>query len=100
VLDRAEVRMDRCVSALAGPDRPGAAGIARCDVQYVARALAVGRSYRVDGRQVQHIEAHRRDPWQLPRRLLERRAARGVGRGGTGEHLVPRAEPGPLAIDA
>jgi len=84
--------MDGGVAALGRADGPRAAGVAGLGDQRVVPALAVGRADRVDGRQVDHVEAH-------------------VGRGGQalggadeaalgpGEQLVPGAEARPGPVD-
>ena len=74
------------------PDRPGPAS-ASCS------ALAEAPADRMDRRQVEHVEAHRRDVGQPRRGFVERRAARRIGAGRAREHLVPRAEPRALALD-
>ena len=54
---RAELRMDRVVPALGGPDRPRAAGVARLRPLGVVRPLPVRPPDRVDRREVDDVEA-------------------------------------------
>ena len=61
VLQRAEFGMDRVVAALGRADRPRRADVGRPGDQRVVAALAVDPADRVDRRQVEHVEAHRRD---------------------------------------
>ena len=64
IRQRAELGMDRLVAALGRADRPRAARIARPRVERVVAALALGGADRVDRRQVEDVEAHRRDVGQ------------------------------------
>ena len=99
ILDRAEPRFDGHVSALVRSDRPRAARIVRAGRQRVVRSLAEAAADRVDRRQVQDVEPHRRDIGETRGRLVEGGAPRGVGAGRPRKHLVPRAEPRPLPLD-
>ena len=99
VLDRAEPRFDGHVPALVRSDRPRAPRIARAGRQRIVRPLAEAAADRVDRRQVEDVEPHRRDVGQPRGRLVERRAARRVGARRPRKHLVPRAEPRALALD-
>ena len=56
----AEVGMDGVVPALDVADRPGRPGITGARLQGVVRALPERGADRVDRRQVDHVEAHRR----------------------------------------
>ena len=58
ILERAQLRQDVLVAAFRGADGPGTADIARARTQRIVGALAVDAADRMDGRQVQHIEAH------------------------------------------
>ncbi len=57
VLDGAEVRMDRRVSAIRPADRPGHARVVGSGARHVVRPLAERRPDRVDRRQVEDVEA-------------------------------------------
>ena len=75
-------------------DRPGGAGVVRAGVEGVVGALAVDLADRVDRRQVDHVEAHRRDGVEpLGRRAEGPGVHRAVlvdgGALGPGEELVP-----------
>src|SRR5205823_4792899 len=58
VFERAEVGVDGRVPAFGAADAPGAAGFVRPGDGRVVLALAEGDADRVDGRQVEHVEAH------------------------------------------
>ena len=97
ILDGAQLRVYRVVSTLVAANRPGRADILGCGGHAVVAALAVHLADRMDGRKVDHVEAHFGDARQ---RLGGRRkgAVHGVARGvpatgGPGKDLVPRAEP-------
>ena len=76
VLDRAEVGVDRVVAALGRADRPRGADVVGPGGQGVVGALAVGGADRVDRRQVDDVEAHRRDGGQPLRGGAERAGPR------------------------
>ena len=99
VVERAEPGLDGRVSAVFGADGPRAARIARRRRQRVVPALAVRAADRMDRRQVEDVEAHRRDVGQPRFGVAQRAAARRVGRARAREHLVPRAEPRANRID-
>ncbi len=99
VLERPQLRVDRLVAALDGPDGPRAARVVRPRRRDVVTALAVDPPDRVDRRKVQHVEAHGRDVGQPRLHVPERAVAAGLGRAGPREQLVPGTEPGALAID-
>ena len=82
----------------------GRPGVALSRGEGVVRTLAVHFADRVDGRQIQHVESHRRDSRQALGRGAERAALDGpvlqtLGPFGAGEELVPGADAGPLAFD-
>src|SRR4029453_9716994 len=56
----AEVRMDGVVSAFFGADRPGRPWVGWGRRERIVRSLAIRPADWVDGREVDHIEAHRR----------------------------------------
>ena len=92
LLDRAEARIDRVVTAQLAADRPRAAGIVRPCLQRVVAALAAGAADRVDRRQVEHVEAELRELRQQRAHALEA-APRAR------KELVPRAEARELTVD-
>ena len=103
VVDGAQVGVDGVVAALGRADRPGGARVVGLRGQGVVAALAVDLADRVDRRQVDQVEAHRRDRRQPLGGLGEGARDPGavgadVGALGPREELVPRAEqrPGPL----
>ena len=98
VLERPELGVDGLVSALGPADGPGAARVVRARGQGVVRPLAEGPADRVDRRQVEHVEAHLGDIGQPRLDVAERPVPARLGRRRAGEHLVPGAEPGPLAL--
>src|SRR5439155_17410148 len=71
VVEGAELRVDGRVAALRAPDRPGTARVAEPRRERVVLALAVRAPDRVDGRQVDDVEAHRRRALELRLRVLE-----------------------------
>src|SRR6185312_2751469 len=62
VIERAEPRLDRRVSAGRTAYRPWAAGIVRRRGQGVVAALATGLPHRVNGREIHDVEAQGGDP--------------------------------------
>ena len=100
IRERAEARIDGRVAAGRGADRPGAArDRPRSGVSVLLRPLRKLRADRMDRRQVDDVEAHRRDVGQPSRRFAERRAPGRDRCRRTREHLVPGAEPRALALD-
>src|SRR5258708_263541 len=61
VLERSEFGLDGLMSALLAADRPRAARIACRAACAVVRTLPLRDANRMDGRQIQYVEAHRRD---------------------------------------
>src|SRR5437762_1816890 len=61
IVERAKLGMHRIMSALARPDRIGAAGIAGLRLQRIVASLAIGAADGMDGSEVQHVEAERGD---------------------------------------
>ena len=105
----AEFGMDGVVATVLGPDRPGRTDVPRRREQAVVGTLAVGHADRVDGRQVDDVEAHARDVVEVFGRVLQRAVARrprgrlrilGQLRADrTGEELVPGPVEGARAVD-
>src|SRR5207253_7071713 len=91
VVEGAELRVDRRVAALRAADRPGTARVAEPRRERVVLALAVRAPDRVDGRQVDDVEAHRRRALELRLRVLE-------GSARAREELVPCGEARALAV--
>ena len=83
----------------ADADGPGAAGVVGAGGQGVVRPFAEAPADRVDRRQVENVESHPGDIRQPSLGVLERSGAVGIGGARPGEHLVPGAEAGALALD-
>ncbi len=102
VVEAAELRVDRVVAALVAADGPRRSDVLRHRRHAVVAALAVHLADRVDGRQVDDVEAHLRDARQGLRRGGERAmhgVALAVGASGRSrEHLVPGAESGQATV--
>src|SRR4051794_2291691 len=93
LLQRAELGMDRVVAAdLVMPDRPRRAGVACLRGHRVVAALAIRHADRMDGREVEDVEAELGEARDL--RLDTGEAAEGPR-----EQLVPGPEPRADAID-
>jgi hypothetical protein len=99
IVERSEIGMHRGVPPLRGADRPRATRIARLGRRRVVLALATCVRDRVDRWQVQHVEPELLDVWEAGDNVVERSVVAGNGRGGTGEQLVPCAEPGERRIN-
>ncbi|MPM41961.1 hypothetical protein SDC9_88623 [bioreactor metagenome] len=104
VLEGAQVGVDRVVAAVGRPDRPDRPGIAGLGGQGVVAALAEGGADRVDRRQVDDVEAHRRGVLEPGDGSVEGAGVPGavrilVGALGPREELVPGREQGALAVD-
>jgi len=99
ILDRSKLGVDRLVAAFGRADRPGTACVLRERDQRVVPALAVDAADGMDGRKVQHVEAHLRDIGQPRLAVAEGPVPRGLARRRAREHLVPGGEARPLAID-
>ena len=105
VVEVAQVRVDRVVAAVGGPDGPRRAGILRAGVQRVVPALAERGADGVDRRQVDHVEAHRGGGLEALVRGVERAGVPVAvvvlpGALRAGEELVPRRVEGPAAFHA
>ena len=90
--ERAELGMDRAVAALGRADRVRAAGIAGRGREGVVAALAVDAADRMDRRQIDHVEAHRRDLGQPRDAIVEGGALRRGAALAAWKHLVPRGK--------
>ena len=88
----AEIRVERVVPAGRATDRPRAARVALARLLGIVASLAMGLADRMHGRQVDDVEAERRDVGQHGGDAAE--AAPGAWK-----ELVPGAEPGQLAVD-
>ena len=98
VLLRPQLRVDRGVPALGGPDGPRAAEVAGLRGAGVVPTLAEGPADGVDGGQVQHVEAHRGDGGDPRHHVAQGAVAGRVGGGRAREELVPGAVAGPLPV--
>ena len=90
--------MDGREAALGAADRPGASRLAGPGHQRVVASLAVSAADRMDRRQIDDVEPHRRGALELGRGFREG-GAPVDGRLGAREELVPRGEARPLAVD-
>ena len=100
VVERAQIGVHRRVAAVLVADRPGTSRIALRRHERVVGTLAVGVADRMDRREVDDIEAERRDTGQGPLGVAEGAVPPGIGGGGPGEELVPRRESRLAAIGA
>ena len=75
---------------------PGSSGV---EVDTVVAAFAKGGADGVDGRQVEHVEAHGGDVGQEGFDVGEGAVTSGVGGGGSREELVPGGVAGSFAVD-
>src|SRR6187431_161680 len=66
IIEAAELRMNRLVTALRRADRPRTAGIVGFGGASVVLSFALGAPDGMDRRQIKCIEAHRRDVRQAP----------------------------------
>ena len=98
ILQRAQFRMHRIVAAFGGADGIGASGIAFGRGHRVVAALAVGVADRVDRREIDHVEAHRRDIRQPRDAILEGAVLAGRPALAARHHLVPCAGPRPRPV--
>src|SRR5262249_5360057 len=103
--ERAQLWVDRIVAAGRGADSPRRARVARPGVQGVVAPLAGRGPDGVDGRQVDHVEAHAGDALQPARRGAQRAAHRlpaahrvDLHALRAGEELVPGAVQRPLPV--
>ncbi len=90
ILERAELRVNCLVPAVAVADRPGAARIARLRLRAVVGALALSGPDRVDRRQIQHVEPHADHVGEQLLDVRESTVLLGIAGGRTRKHLVPR----------
>ena len=90
--------MNRLVAALPGPDGPGTPGVVRPRGGLVVRSLPVGAADRMDGRQIDHIEAHLGGVGEALLGIAEAAVSARLGRAGAREELVPRSRAGPLRL--
>ena len=92
---------DGVVAAVGRADGVRRAGIGGTRLESVVAPLAVRSPDRVDRREVDDVEAHRRDVGKAPLGFGEGRGDRPlrIAALGAREQLVPRAEASPLAVD-
>ncbi len=91
-------RQNFLVAALGRADGPGTADVAGLRFERVVRPLAVDASDRLDGREVDDVEAHPGDVRQARLDVLEVAVPRRLRGSGAGKELVPAAEARALAI--
>ena len=92
--------MDGCVAAFAASRWPrGCRDRLASAVTVLLRPFAEGGADGVDGRQVEHVEAHGGDLGQERFDVGEGAVPAGIGRGGAGKELVPGGVAGALAVD-
>ncbi len=91
---RPEGGVDRLVPPLLVADGPGGSGIVGGGLERVVAPLPEAPSDRMDRRQVDHVEAHRRDLRQPLDAVAEGPGAAGHEALGPWKQLVPRREPG------
>src|SRR6185312_15589548 len=89
ILERAESRLDRAMSAMARADGVEAAGLAGLGPDGIIVALAVDLADRMDRRQIHRVEAHRLDVGQARDAILEGGAASRQPALAARHHLVP-----------
>ena len=98
ILDGAQVGVHGVMAALIAADRPGRSHVGGTGGDAVVAALAVHLADRVDGWQIDDVEAHPRDTRQRLGGSGERSVHGMPGTvpaaGRAGEQLVPRTEPG------
>jgi len=98
VLQGPQGRLHGPVAAVLVADGPGGAGVARLGREPVVPPLAEARPDGVDGREVDHVEAHGREVGQPLHRVAEGAVPAGHPPLGAGEQLVPGGEAGPGPI--
>src|SRR5689334_23156711 len=96
---RAERRMHGGVTAVGAANGPWAARIIGPRVGRVVGPLAMGDTNRMDGWQIEHVEAHGRHVRQARLAILECAVAAGLASAGARKHLVPRAPSGAFPLD-
>ena len=104
VSDRSEIRVHGVMATGRRPDGPRRPGIAGARRERVVGALAVALTDRMDRREVDDVEPHRRDGGQALHGGAERAALDGAvlaahGAFGSREELVPGADAGALTLD-
>ncbi|MNQ87439.1 hypothetical protein D3C85_1026620 [compost metagenome] len=78
ILAAAQLRMDRLVAAFIAADGVRAAGVIGARLQRVVRALAKTAANRVDGREIQDVEAHVANHRQALVHVVEGAMTRGI----------------------
>ncbi len=99
VLGAAEVGEDGCVAAFVGADRPRAADVVGLGDEGVVAALSLDAADRMDGREVQHVEAEPGHVGQARLDVAEGAVHASLRRGRARKQLVPGAEARALGID-
>src|SRR6202044_2246235 len=98
ILERTELPQNFLVAARGGADGPGTADVAGLRFERVVRPLAVDAPDRLDGREVDDVEAHPGNVRQARFDVLGVSLPRRLRGGGAGKELVPAAEARALAI--
>ena len=99
VVERAEGGLDGVVAAGCAADRPRAADVAGCRDLRVVAPLAMDAADGMDGRQVEHVEAHRGDVVETRDDVAEGAVTPGLIGGAPWKHLVPAREARLLRVD-
>src|SRR5258708_18706029 len=89
---RAQLRQDVLVPPLGRADCPRAPDVLRACNQGIVGALAVDAPYRMDGRKIQHVEAHVGQVGQPRLDVLKSAVMTRLRTRRAGKHLVPAAE--------
>jgi hypothetical protein len=90
ILESAKLRVNRLVASRFATDGPGAAMVLLRRARLVVRPFALGKADRVNRRQIQHVEAHRRDIGEARFYILKRAVLSGLRACGARKQLVPR----------
>ena len=99
VVAAAQLRVNRIVATFGAADGVRAARVARLGRECVVAAFAVLHANGMDGREVQHVEAHVADHRQAFMHIVERAVALGVVSDRAWEQLVPAGKLGCRAVD-
>ncbi len=90
--------MNRFMTALLGADRPGTADIVGRGAHGIVFTFAKRLADRMDRRQIEHVESHRRDVGQPGDAIFERPMDAGSRCARAREHFVPGAKLSPSAL--
>src|SRR5882672_2779433 len=87
------------MSALFGSNGPGTADVVRPRGDFIVLAFSKCVPDGMNWRKVQDVETHRGDVGEPSLAIPERTLAAGLGRAGSGKHLVPGRKAGLLPVD-